>query len=405
MILSLLTYGAVVVVLSGYFSPVAVALGTLLVLLNGLVVQHLSAIYTQNGGFYNYAKALGQNVGTHTGLVYTAYSLLYGGAYVVGTAFSLSFALNVSPLLVSLAITLAATVLVALGIKPSSRYAMVAGILEISVIIYFVAESFAGTHFALYNPLKNTWQGGNIPLAIILGASIPTGYGVLAQVSGEVVDAQRNVGKAMLLVIVIGGLLASAYIFALTNLTYHMGLKPGQLDAGRVLGTMLGFSAAARPLLLFAILSDGVLGAMACLVAATRTLWSMSQDGHAPGFLGALKRGEPANSLLVLAPIYLGATTITMLFASPYQVFVGLGVVSALCSLYIHLVTNTSLVSLNRSRWRILGFAAACYSGLNLFLSLLEGQTAHAAIFFAILAGGLAYLVFFADRRRPHKQA
>ncbi|PSN93417.1 hypothetical protein B9Q09_05940, partial [Candidatus Marsarchaeota G2 archaeon ECH_B_SAG-C16] len=260
-LLSLLTYGAAVIALSGYFSPVAVALGTALVVLNGVVVQRLSNLYTQNGGYYNYAKNLNGRLGAHTGWVYISYAILYGGAYVVGTAFVVGYALGLSPVMVSLIITASAISLVLLGVKPSSRYAIATGALEIGIILYFVVGSFLHAHLTVYNPFSNIRLTRGIPLAILLGASIPTGYGVLAQVSGEVVEAERTVGRAMLTVIVISGLLASIFVLALTNLAYTMSLKAHTLGAESMLSLVSNVNEAARPIIIFSVLSDGVLGA------------------------------------------------------------------------------------------------------------------------------------------------
>ncbi|MEM0322178.1 MAG: APC family permease, partial [Thermoprotei archaeon] len=235
-LLSLLTYGAAVITLAGYFSPVAVALGALLVLLNGAVVQRLSNIYPQNGGYYHYANKINRALGTHTGWVYISYATLYGGAYVVGTAFVVGRALGLNPMTIALFITLAAITLVLLGVKPSTRYAMVTGLLEMGVILYIVAISFINTHLKLYDPFSEIHLSGSIPLAILLGASIPTGYGVLAQVSGEVVEAERNVGKAMFSVIIIGGLLASLFVLALSNVAYNTNMGVHTLETAKTFG-------------------------------------------------------------------------------------------------------------------------------------------------------------------------
>lgn len=394
-ILSLLTYGAFVVALSGYFSPIVVALGTLLVLLNGLVVLRLSNMYTENGGFYNYARPLGELVGAHAGWVFAAYTLLYGGAYIVGTAFTLGLALSLDPKIIAAAITLSAVVLVALGVKPSSRYAIASGLLEISLILYFAVGSLVKAHLSAYNPISNVELGGGTPLAILLGASIPTGYGVLAQLSGEVVGAERTVGRAMLLVIVLGGGLACLYIYSLANLAHATGLST--LTPQDLIALMLGLNSTLKPVVEFAIISDGVLGGMACLIAATRTLWKMGQDGHLPKLFARLRRGEPANATATLAPIYFAATTLSLLFADPYQVFTILAVTSIFCLLYVHFLANTSLYKLTRLRretrfWGAVALAAACYTSLSFALTLVEGEKLYAAAFLAIALGGLPVL-------------
>jgi amino acid transporter len=405
-LLSLLTYGAAAIALAGYFSPVAVALGSAIVVLNGLVVQRLSNLYTQNGGYYNYAKKLGAKVGLHTGWMYISYASVYGAAYVVGTAFVVGYALGVSPSLIALVITAAAITLVVLGVKPSSKYAVATGILEISVILFIIIDSLVHTNMAVYNPLSNLRLGRGVPLAILLGASIPTGYGILAQVSGEVVEAERNVGRAMITVVVISGILASIYVFALSNLAYTMSVRVHTLDAPNTLNLVAELSYAMRPVIVFGVLSDGVLGAMAYLMAATRTLWKMSQDGHMPGWFTKLRRGEPINTLTILGPIYLVVATATTLFVPVFQDFVALGVVAALCSLYIHFVANTSLFThrsgVKRDPWRLVALLAMCYTAFNFGFSIYDGKIIYSVMFVALSLVGLAFMATRPTRRSAH---
>ncbi|MEM3798631.1 MAG: APC family permease [Thermoprotei archaeon] len=396
-LLSLLTYGAAVITLAGYFSPVAVALGALLVLLNGAVVQRLSNIYPQNGGYYNYANKINRALGTHTGWVYISYATLYGGAYVVGTAFVVGRALGLNPMTIALFITLAAITLVLLGVKPSTRYAMVTGLLEMGVILYIVAISFINTHLKLYDPFSEIHLSGSIPLAILLGASIPTGYGVLAQVSGEVVEAERNVGKAMFSVIIIGGLLASLFVLALSNVAYNTNMGVHTLETAKTFGIISNLNIGARPIIIFSVLSDGVLGAMAYLMAATRTIWRMSQEGHIPKWFGGLSKGEPINTLAILSPIYIFITTLSMFFLPIFEDFVALGVVAALCSMYIHFVAGTSLLSharkpkLKSKGWAVVALVAMCYTGFNFIFSLYGGKAVYAIVFLGVALTGVLY--------------
>ena len=84
-LLSLLTYGAVALSYGGLIAPIIIVLGTMLVLVNGLVVMQLSKRFRTSGGYYTYAfQALSDRVGFSTGWVYLFYALLFGMAREIG---------------------------------------------------------------------------------------------------------------------------------------------------------------------------------------------------------------------------------------------------------------------------------------------------------------------------------
>ena len=85
--LSILSYGVLVFTSVGAIAPLAIMLGTLMVLINGLVVYRLSTRFTQTGGYYTYAYySLTKRLGFETGWLYTIYAVLYGAAYVIAAS-------------------------------------------------------------------------------------------------------------------------------------------------------------------------------------------------------------------------------------------------------------------------------------------------------------------------------
>ncbi len=96
--LSIILYGAEAVTLAGLFGPIAIILGTILVLANGMAVYELSKRFTKAGGYYTYAfYSLTRRLGFETGWVYLLYSVGYGAAYILGAGYVFSTILGISP--------------------------------------------------------------------------------------------------------------------------------------------------------------------------------------------------------------------------------------------------------------------------------------------------------------------
>ncbi|NON63389.1 APC family permease, partial [Acidianus sp. DSM 29099] len=80
--LSILTYGITAFLLARTFASIAIILGTLLVLVNGLSIYILSKKFTQSGGYFTYSYfSISRRLGFETGWIYLVYSTLYGSAY------------------------------------------------------------------------------------------------------------------------------------------------------------------------------------------------------------------------------------------------------------------------------------------------------------------------------------
>lgn len=123
--LSILTYGVEAFIIAGFLAPIAIILGTLLVLLNGFVVYELSKRFTKAGGYYTYAfYSLTKRLGFETGWLYVLYSTTYGVAYVFGTTYIIYHILGVNPWIIGLGLLSIASLFAIMGIKISTKYAV-----------------------------------------------------------------------------------------------------------------------------------------------------------------------------------------------------------------------------------------------------------------------------------------
>lgn len=121
--LSILIYGTSVVLAAGLYGFIAIALGTLLALLNGLVVYYLSSKFAESGGYYTYAYySLSERFGFEAGWAYLLYAFLYGAAYIFGASWLLSLVLPLSALELAAVVFAAMALVVLLGIRPTFYY-------------------------------------------------------------------------------------------------------------------------------------------------------------------------------------------------------------------------------------------------------------------------------------------
>lgn len=392
--LSMLTYATAVLLLAVYFSPVVVIIGTSVVLVNGIVVYYLSKKHTETGGYFNYAfKLLSKRFGFETGWIYVFYSILYAGGYLIGSAFVLSYIIGIpSPLAFGI-VFIPSILFLVFGIKPSKHYATFAASIEIVVLAAVIFVSLFISHFSFYNPVSSIPAPSVIFLGILFAIGIPTGYGAITPVSGETIDAHKNVGRAAIMVIIIGGLMEAFVLYGLVDVaitTHSFGaILSSQVPVISVMRSFLGNYSV--PLFLFAGVNDGILGSLAFLTAASRTVYAMSKNNLIHPFFSKVsnRSSTPITavlSVLLVTGIVLIPTVLTM---NVFILFLILGSIAGLANLAVHITSNfalliESLKAAARSMKRIgVSLLAIALSGFVLIYSLI-GSTDEIILIFTL---------------------
>lgn len=395
--LSMLTYTTAVVIITGGFAPIIVLFGTLVVLLNGLVVSFLSNKFTATGGYFNYAfYGLSKRLGLETGIIYTYYSVLYGAAYIAGSTYIINYLLHI-PIFLAFLISIApASTFLIMGIKPSAHYAIFASSLEVAALVLVFVISIFYAHIHFYNPttIKPTFP--MIVLGVLYAIGIPTGYGSITPISGEVKRAEVNIGRAAILVIIVGGGLMALVLYGLVN--YF--IFTGQLNSailGRapllfILRDMLGPFGA--PVLIIAAISDGILATLAFMIATSRNLYAMSLNRLLPKSLTFLRYDNPLVAGLITIFLYLLIIMPLLKVEGPFNSFLTLGALAGMGNLFIHISANFSLIKINldamirRGREIVVGSLAQILSFIVLIYSVMVSRPSIAFVFlgFIILA-------------------
>ncbi|MEM3329211.1 MAG: APC family permease [Saccharolobus sp.] len=386
--LSILTYGITVFLLVGAFAPIAIILGTLLVLINGLVVYELSKRFTKEGGYYTYVfYSLTKKLGFETGWLYLFYSTTYGVAYIYGASFILYHVLGINPWIAGLGLLSITSLFSIMGIRISTKYAIVTSLLEIGIMTLLAILFIQSTGFHFYNPFSYNINLDGLALAILFGSGIPTGYGSITPISGEAKDARRTVSSAIITVILLGGLLAAFDVYAIGDhlLFFHIPIQ--SVDILSLIKNRLGL--VTFIFVIFAALNDGILGSLSFLTATSRTIFAMAATDFLPKIFSKFEnyRG-PINAIFLSVAFYFITTIIGLYFiTNPFIAFGFMGSVALLASLFVHIASNFSLVriSIRKIRKRVsqlvLGIVAAIFSIYDLIYSMMSSVPLQVYIF------------------------
>ena len=400
-LLSLLTYATGVIIYAAQLAPLVVVLGTIIVLLNATSVYGLSKKYGEAGGYYIYALyAMTRRLGLETGWAYLLYSITYGAAYVFGASYILEVYLHIDPVLAALVLFVPAAAFLYLGIRPSARYAIVASSAELAVLVAITLADLFIARFRLYDPLKLSLSHVNWALlmaALLMAIGIPTGYGSITPLGGEAVR-KEDVGRAAIIVVIAGGLLAAAVVYSMIDAAMATGewrlLLTARSPVLDFLGHYYGVLMVAP--ILFAAFNDGTLSPLSFMAATSRTVYAMAKYNMLPAPLAELRNGHPRNAVLFTILAYVAVTfPVLWLTRHPFSYFLIYGSLAGLANLFVHISANVSYAlegfrgfrraltfsSLRRFSWYVrklgdivLGLGATAFSLWALSMSLGSSQ-------------------------------
>ncbi len=356
-LLSILTYGAFAITLAGYDAPLVMIVGTLLVLVNGLSVTQLSKRFSTSGGYYTYAfQALSARIGFDTGWMYMFYSILYGLAYLVGGIFIITIVLGIPTYFSFLVIMVPTVTFLILGVTSSAKYALVAVSLEIGLMLAIVFYSFYMAKGAAYipNPTVYPLSSSDFVLGILFAMGIPTGYGSIAPVSGEVKNPKKVVGRSVITVILVGGTLATFMLYAIANLILQNNIVIPVANKLPVVDILRNDFGGAGRFFYYAVaiatINDAILAVLSFGTASIRTLFRMGYDRTLPSVF-AKKLGEkPMVATLFISAVMVVLPLLILNSVSAETAFIVLGTISALGGLFIHVSANLSLLRIGFRR-------------------------------------------------------
>ena len=275
--------------------PLAFLLAFIATFLSINTLFQFSKKIASSGGYYTFVgKGLGARPGIFTGWIYLLYTwlivpneALFFGALFFPAAFQLLTGI-VLPALIWIPLTLVLILFVFimsyLGIKPSLKYSLVTGIIEVAIILVFsfsVIYNVGSSNTLLaFTPhfSPNGWNG--VLLGMIFSVISFGGSGTPITLGEEAKLPHKTIGKAIIISMLISGITITIAAYALTvgwgiNLMSSFGnqLIPGIIE-GR---TYLGLGGAA--VLTILGVNSFFNSALSSFNAGTRTTFAIARDG------------------------------------------------------------------------------------------------------------------------------
>ncbi|TRM79426.1 APC family permease [Sulfolobus sp. B5] len=382
---SIITFGTIGLQIGGNFLTIATIIGTVIVLINGLVIYKLSLKFAQQGGYFTYAfYSLTERLGLITGWVFILYAFSYGGTLLAGSIYIISSYIKMQFLtydIFTLIIIAVSASLIIRGLEVSTKYAEFISIAEIlAIIISSVVLLAKSQHLAsvLSMPLQ--------PFLVILYAiGMPIGYGNLNPMSEEIRNARRMVGLITVLVILLGGLLSALLFYAVS--TYGT-------DLIGVLKHNVGFI---FPYLIFSALNGGILGGIAYIISMSRIVYAMSIKKFLPLIFSAFSNNRPFNAEIFSLITYSIFLFLFIHFYGIYDTFLFLGGLTVLSYLTISISASFSLFRISvKKLWKrkgsvTLALLSAILSGAILVFSMQESSPIINYVFLGWIIIGFIY--------------
>ena len=319
---------AVIVGFAGITAPLAYTIGFLLVLMLGSTLAQLAKHMPSAGGYYTYvSRAIHPRAGFLVSWMYILYSPLVGGplagffGFIVAGELKANWGID-APWLWWVFILVFAPLTAFLqweGIKPSTRFIVITGGLEMLIVAALAITGFlnppAGSSISLevFNP-ANIPAGEGFALAVVFTVQGLTGWEASAPLAEETKDPRRNVPlSVMLSIALIGSFLVLVFWGQITGFG-------NDAEAVRTATPVAALPLAHRVwgagwiIIIIAFLNSVAAVCIACANVGTRMWYSMARSGSFPKALATVhpKHKTPTNAILLqmalnlVAGIYVG---------------------------------------------------------------------------------------------------
>ncbi|MFP3133597.1 MAG: APC family permease [Nitrososphaeria archaeon] len=238
--------------------PLAFLLAFIATFLSINTIFQFSKKIASSGGYYTFVgKGLGPRAGLFTGWVYLIYTWLivpnvaiFFGALFFPAAFQLLTGIALPSLIwipLSLILIIFVFTMAYLGIKPSLKYSIITGGLEVLIIIIFslvvMANSGSANTIAVFTPKFCPMGWNGVFLGMIFSIIAFGGSGTPVTLGEEAKLPHKTIGRAVIVSMIITGITLTLAAYALTigwgpnNMaSFGSQLIPGIIEAKQFLG-------------------------------------------------------------------------------------------------------------------------------------------------------------------------
>ena len=316
--------------LLGPSSALATLIAGLIVFVNGLVVNELSKRFPYHGSYYVFTYfTLAPSLSFTTFWTYLLFNVTYAMAYLFGTTYMLSTFIFKNDFISFIFSLILIMLIYLLGKKPTAKYAIIAGSLELAIMVFLGFYFLELRNFQMRNIFEIRDGFGQ---GILFAAAIPTGYIVLSSIAEDVEESRKIVGRMMLLVISIGTILVAFDLYALSI-----------LDIPMMNAISLGLSFLLLPIIIFTAINDGILGVLAYILSTIGLFKSMK---YGLGDIFRRRTEHVSFFLYLLLPI-----TVFFLVNDVYSIFEAVTYISMVTNFFLNAIAAAALLRVAITRF------------------------------------------------------
>lgn len=340
--------------------PLAYLIAIPAILAAAYAIYEFSRFVASSGGYYRYIeRGFGPKVGAFGGWTYILYTVIGATPFIYfETSLAVIYGLQAlgislpsySWIPIGLAVAILAFLLAYFGIKPSLRYSVYTGTIEILLIfilgIIILARSphpwDPGVFSLKYSPLGILGVG----IGMVFAFTSYAGWGSMTFLGSEAKQAHLNIRRGIIATIII---LAAFFTFASYTMTigwgpnnmstYFSNFVPGLLEAVKYGGFVLA------SIIFIFMANSGFVDTVAIINAGSRDMYTMAKDNALPSKLSLTheKYKSPHISLIIMTVVGIALFLVTGLVLGPLNAFLVTGLWTGLGTLIDHILVNISL--------------------------------------------------------------
>ena len=236
---------ASITIISLFMMPIVVLSAFLISYTTIYGVYYISRRHSSNGGYYSFAgKVFGVNAGLITGFFYIFYSSLvlpnislFVATFIYSSLSSIGFNFLYSQDIYAIFFSLSAIILVSRGLKFSSFYVLMFGLIEMAAMLFYIAFFFSHPQ-GYTNPLQN-FDVESFFTGVMFGMVIFAGSGSSIFISENTHRSGKLVPIAVITSFTISGLILTLAAFAMDDYLGPIGLTLYSQTGGAYILTML----------------------------------------------------------------------------------------------------------------------------------------------------------------------
>lgn len=236
---------ASITIISLFMMPLVVLSAFLISYTTIYGVYYISRRHSSNGGYYSFAgKVFGVNAGLITGFFYIFYSSLvlpnislFVATFIYSSLSSIGFNFLFSHDIYAILFSLSAIILVSRGLKLSSFYVLMFGLIEMAAMLFYIAFFFSNS-LGYTNPLQN-FDVESFFTGVMFGMVIFAGSGSSIFISENTRRSGKLVPIAVMTSFTISGLILTLAAFAMEDYLGPIGLTLYSQTGGAYILTML----------------------------------------------------------------------------------------------------------------------------------------------------------------------